>query len=346
MSYERLENINPNDSDKFLQATTTLLCSLFSDLKYSNEEKLLYGYICRNSIEDFINGEIFSEGAIRIFPLKNIGIDKKVFYQLCLTYLLHCRLNFKLERCQPELYNFKTFDSYLYDILCYSAWKNCSQWEDRDKTLCSKKNFFDNFCKTSFHFNLNIPYGIQAEYVWCGSKYSSASNDCQQFEIETDFDYGSYMRFLLSENGNPIRVNFGNSTRRFWDDFIKLGRSNSPYRLEDGCTADIDLTIFCIALCLDEKNLNRLKLLRSKAYPSKTPIRPSIPRFANPTEEKDVNEKLTNLLKFSRQKLEETIANQQIRKTIPRIMLSKANAHLKEKGFDTYRLGFSIWCRD
>lgn len=334
MPYERPKNLDNNKSDKFLRATIALLCNLFSESKYSSDDKLLFDCICFNGIENYISGEIFSEGAIRISPQSNLSQDKKIFYQLVLAYVLHCRLNYKLERCQYELCTFETFDNYLYEILCYAAWENCQHWEERNKDLCGVRSFFDNMLHTSFRFI--SPYG--AEYIWRGSKYSPVNNKCHRFEIEADFDYGSYLRFLLTKYGNPLHYDFGDSTRSFWDNIVKLRlrRSNSPHRLEDGPTAEIDLIIFCLALGLEEKTLNRLIFLRDKAYTDRRPTRPTTPHFANPQQEQQVKNRLREFLRGdANQRLARARANQPLIHVIPHQMLLDVNNDLAQSNLPT-----------
>lgn len=331
MPYERHTKLNYENLDEFLCVTDSLLFSLFSDSRYSIREKSFYEFICPNSVENFISGEIFSDGMIKIFPQAELATGTKIFCMLSLSYFLHSRFNYKLRRGNPDFYTFKAFDLYLYDILRYWAWDNCPQWEKRDKELCGKEHFFENFLKLSFCFLDS--FGM--EHVWRGSQYSS--DDGHQFEVKSGFNYGAYMRFLLTENGNPIHCNFRKSTRGFWDwlvtddtKAVKLPRGNTPYRLEDGCTADIDLLVFTLCLGLDEKIFNRLRSLRAEAYPNRTQIKPDIPNFFNETEEKAVKIHLREMLKDSKERLARIRKKEQVPKRIPKRILDELNEDLKK----------------
>ena len=280
MPYERQTKLSYDNLDKFVHVTDSLLCNLFSsDIKYSRRnggEKSIYDFISpQNSIENFISGEIFSsEGIIRISSRTELTTGTKIFVMLALAYFLHCRLNYKYERCNPDFYNCKSFDLYLYNILCYWAWDTCqNNWERRDKYLCGAEHFFENFLKLSFRFCDS--FGI--EHIWKGSQYSD--DDDHSFQVKPGFDYGGYMRFLLSENGNPIHCNFGKSTRSFWQKYTNLARGNDPYRIEDGKTSSMDLIVYCLSLGLEEDTLNRLISLRNEAYPNRAIINPDTPNF-------------------------------------------------------------------
>lgn len=336
MKYKRTINLSYDNLDKFLYATNSLLGSLLSDSKYSREEKLFYEYVCPNSIENFISGEIFSEGIIKISPQADLSTDKKIFCQLSLAYLLHCRLNLKMERCAPCFFYCEAFDSYLYDVLCYEAWDNSTQWEKRDRGLCGRNNFFDNFLKMSFIFSSPLS-GIK--YIWYGSRYSI--NDGHQFEVKSDFNYGSFMRFLLTENGNPIHLKDFKTTRSFWDwlvtevnekgtKIVKLPRGNTPYRLEDGCTADLDLLIYTLCLGHDEKIFERLRVLREEAYPNRTQIKPDTPNL-DETEETAVKTFLIELLKDSKKRLARIRREEPIPKRIPKRILLEINENLNRE---------------
>lgn len=336
MRYRRATNLSYDNLDKFLYATNSLLSNLLSDSKYSREEKNFFEYVCPNSIENFISGEIFSEGIIKISSQAYLSTDKKIFCQLSLAYLLHCRLNLKMERCAPCFFYCEAFDSYLYDILCHEAWENSFQWEKRDRELCRRDHFFDNFLKMSFTFSFPLS-GMK--YIWYGSRYSI--NDGHQFEIKIDFNYGSFMRFLLTENGNPIHLKDFKTTRSFWDwlvtedgtKIVKLPRGNTPYRLEDGCTADIDLLIYTLCLGHDKKIFERLQFLRDEAYPNRTQIKPDTPNFSDETEEQAVKDYLIELLKDSKERLtrirKEIRREGQVPKKIPKRILLEVNEDLK-----------------
>ena len=169
-------------------------------------------------------------------------------------------------------------------------------------------------------------------------KYSLVNNKCHRFEIEADFDYGSYLRFLLTKYGNPLHYDFGDSTRSFWNNIVKLRlrRSNSPHRLEDGPTAEIDLIIFCLALGLEEKTLNRLIFLRDKAYTDRRPTRPTTPHFANPQQEQQVKNRLRELLRGdANQRLARARANQPLIHVIPHQMLLDVNNDLAQSNLPT-----------
>lgn len=312
---------------KLYGATIALLCSLFSDVRYSDAEKFFYECICQNGVENFISGEIFTDNAIKLILPKNADADQKLFYHLAAAYLLHCRHNAKLERCEPEKYNVEAPDKFLYDALCYLAWKNYSQWEQRNPDSFRLSNFFDKLLKTSLIFH--SPDGIV--HVWRGAKYSVNDKNCCQIKLKVieSFlyrNYGDCLKYLMTKAGNSIH-DFGTSTRSFWNKFINLSRSKGYNGLEDICTADVDLILFCMSLGLDDEIFKKLIDLRNKTYPNEQPKQPRTPALVDG----EANY-LQDLLKLSKIRLAATRQKVSEPQDIPRRMLLNVNIHLLKRG--------------
>lgn len=81
---------SPNvPEEKLSRTTVALLTKLFSDTKYSNEEKLFFQYLFENGIENFISGEIFTAHMIRLNFKDQQNEADKFCCQMELAYLLH-----------------------------------------------------------------------------------------------------------------------------------------------------------------------------------------------------------------------------------------------------------------
>ena len=125
----------------------TLLCQLFSPSLYSNDEKNLYQYIGRSSVENFIYREILAYTDIIEITYPNqykINFKKELelnlasvydwefFYRLAVVYFLNCRHNSKIQRCEPEKYEGKQLDDFLMERIFNVAYQCCA-YEDEKK---------------------------------------------------------------------------------------------------------------------------------------------------------------------------------------------------------------------
>ena len=252
-----------NLNEKSTKATFSLLCNLFSDLKYEENEKLFCEYICRNGVENFINKEIFTNGLIKLGLPQNLAPEQKLFCYVATAYFLHCRYNAKLERCEREKYELKAMDSFLlYDVLCSFASQYYSSWGQCGRTILKAKNFFDQLQKTSVSFV--SPSNLC--HTWSGSDYISGEKDCFQIEllVKGHADrmyktYEDYVKYLLSEERNSI-YNF-RSSNQLWDNAIKINRRHEADYIENRPAKDKEL-LFCLSLGLDKEVLSRLNKLR------------------------------------------------------------------------------------
>ncbi len=129
---------SPNVPEENLSAATVaLLTKLFSDSKYSSEEKLFFQFLFENGIENFISGEIFTAHMIR---LDSDDKQADVFFcQMGLAYLLHQLHNAKLNRGTPQNFRMEIFDLYLYDINC--------QAEKNSQLNITVYGYDNEFCK-------------------------------------------------------------------------------------------------------------------------------------------------------------------------------------------------------
>ena len=324
--YIRPTNIKPKE---FCDATHALLANLFFDSAFREDEKLFYHCLCRNSIEDFIDGEIFTEGAIKLILPDNTPDNRKPFYLFAAVYFLHCRFNAKLKRGTYEQCNMEAFDRFLHDALCYSAWLNYPNWKQRDKFFFNANNFLGKLNKLAFRFV--SPTGIRC--IWRGSKYSSKDSTCHVIDMFVDRDsfyssYDDYIAFLLTKERNTI-ADF-ESLRDFWEAVVKLGRSNDPHRMEDARIADIDLMLLCLALGFDEKVYDKLIDLRDKKHANRNLVNPRTPVLGI-----DEPNYIKSLLNQSRNRLATARSAVTNLEDIPRRMLLDANIALMAKGFES-----------
>ncbi len=346
-TYKSPENIS---DDKLFGLTVALLNRLFSDSKYSEDEKNLFNmfnFLCPHGIENFIDGEIFSRGAIRIaFPKKiqnsPIDPDREFFCHMAAAYLLHCRLNAVLERCDSAKYKLEAMDKFLYDALCYFAWENYPLWKNRRKDFFEPNIFFEKLHEASFRF---VSPTTNMQYVWCGK--NAFENEHKPFEIEfcargfedsAYDDFGDYMKYLMTKERNSI-ADFGRSTRGFWGNYIKLGRAHDPHSLEDKPLPEIDLILFCIALALDDNVLRKLILLRNKKHPGRPPINSPLPRCNE--DDKNflkglIRNAKQNRLVAQREEIRaaerQGFSEEKALKNVPRRLLLNANIELLKNG--------------
>lgn len=312
-----------NLDEKSAKATFSLLCNLFSDLKYDENEKLFCEYICHNSVENFINREIFTNGLIRIGLSQNLNSAQKLFCHIAAAYFLHCRYNAKLDRCEQENYKLKAIDFFLlYDVLCSFASQNYSEWERCDRTFLKAEKFFEQLQRSSVCFV--SPSNLC--YTWSGSDYISGKEDCFQIEllVKGHADrmyktYEDYVKYLLSEERNSI-YSFRSSCQ-LWDNATELTkhRHEANY-IENYPTKDKEL-LFVLSLGLDKDVLTRLNNLRKK----------------NASPMSHIGENEIQALESYLEKINEYLAavknTESDPRKIPRRMLLNANIYLLKLGF-------------
>lgn len=249
-------------------ATVALLTKLFSDVKYSNEEKLFFQFLFKNGIENFISGEIFTAHMIRLNFHDKFNEADKFFYQMGLAYLLHQRHNFKLNRGTPQNFHLETFDLYLYDILCSFAHDNHPLWKQRDRNLFDNnndrgQNFFDELHKTSFCF---VSPFSNIQYVWNGNNYQAGEH--LQINISVygyDNEFSNYVKSLLEMKYKSLGISKKLGYAQFLKSAVGITRSKkTEYTLPYCRTPKVDLLIFCIVLGYNTCHFNRLIQLRDK----------------------------------------------------------------------------------
>ena len=313
-----------NLNEKSTKATCSLLCNLFSDVKYDENEKLFCEYICRNGVENFINREIFTDGLIRLGLPQNLNPEQKLFCYVATAYFLHCRHNAKLERCEPEKYELKVMDSFLlYEVLCSFASKNYPGWGQCVRTILKAKEFFEQLQRSSICFT--SPSNIC--YTWSGSDYILGGENCFQIEllVKGHADriyrtYEDYIKYLLLKERNSIH-SFPSSCN-LWDSATKLinHRHEANY-IENRPAKDKEL-LFCLSLGLDKEVLARLNNLRKK----------------NATPMSHIGENEIHALESYLEKINEylTVAKntEQDLENIPRRMLLNANIYLLKLGLN------------
>ena len=226
-------------------------------------------------------------------------------------------------------------DDFLFGALSYFAWSNLEQWQNRNRELFDINNFFRTLRRTEFYFI--APSGLK--YTWTGSNHHLSDEQCFSIEIKAVYnDYGAYLRFLLTKQGNHIDDFYENniiSTRSFWKTYIQLSRAKEPHRLEDKCTADIDLILLAISLALDKSNFDVLIELRNRKYPNERLQnnerrgRPQTPVIDN---EQEYNY-LVGIITNSQQRLMSAKMRVDNTKEIPRRLLLDANIELMKLGF-------------
>ena len=254
--------------EKLSMATVALLTKLFSDVEYSNEEKLFFEYLFTNGVENFISGEIFVAHMIRLDFDNAPNESEKFLYQMELAYLLHCRHNAKLNRGTPQNFHMETFDLFLYDILCSFAHDNNPLWKKRDREIFNNDNnrginFFNKLQETSFVF---VSPFSNIQYVWSGNKYQAKKSSPINITVYGyDNEFSKYVKKLLEMKYNSLGISKKFGYSRFLEEVTGITRSKkTEYTLPYCRTAKIDLLIFCVVLGYNRHCFDRMIQLRDR----------------------------------------------------------------------------------
>ena len=266
-AFERKSNVGFEETAK---SAAILLHKLFDEIKYSDEEKCLYQWLCRTSIENFIYREILSYETPFEIEFKNhssLDAQKEEFLiRLAVIYFLNERHNNKLDRCSSQKYNLEEFDSYLCNKILNVAYNcpNHPEWREKYYNSLNKEEIFFTASR------LLVTYvSDNLRRVWIAPNYSPNNSECYEVTLKIatykDKEMSSYkelLLYLLSQERNGIG-DF--SSTELWNNAMDARFSNDQH-IEDFSGNDLHLALICLSLGLNNSVYDRLIFLRKKAF--------------------------------------------------------------------------------
>ena len=303
--YNQQQQVRSIELRNFHLGSQYLLDNLFKGGTFSQEARDLISYIVPNGIENFLYDEILGsannagkniieiskdvyeenadkEGKIsHILRWMSSPEEPGIFIKMVALYILHCRLNARLDRCRRRLYALQEYDFFLSHCIVHETMFR--RREEFEKMLSGfarlgeYPNDFDylrrtvqwniyevahNCCFTYVKNNTSL-YGkeIYKDHLANPLPLGCITFRLCHFEDGIINDYDEYVKYLLTKNRNGILE--VTSLSSFWKSAMGVSRAKTILKARP---SDLDLHRFCVALGFDRHVYQKLNELRDVKF--------------------------------------------------------------------------------